>query len=427
MIVFVFIAALLGAMALGMPVAFALIVSGLAMMWHIDMSSPQIVAQNMLSGADSFTLLAVPFFLLAGELMNAGGISRRIVNAALAWIGHFRGGLGYAGIVAAVILAALSGSAVADTAAVAALLVPAMRDSGYSVRRSTGLLAAGGVIAPILPPAIALILFGVAGGVSITQLFLAGIFPGLLMALSLVVTWAIVCRRDKIAPLPRKTFKERIRITADSAVGLFLPVVIIGGIRAGIFTPTEAAVVAAVYALVVGVFVYGEIKLADLYGIVVRAAKVTASVIFLVAAAMVSAWLISAADIPSYVSGMLQPFIHTPILLMMVLMVLVIIVGTALDLAPTILILTPVLMPAIQEAGINPVYFGILFVMNNGLGLVTPPVGTVLNVAASVSRISVDDAFKGVFPFLMVEFGVMFLLVLFPDLVLVPLKILMMR
>ncbi|MFB9949232.1 TRAP transporter large permease [Rhizobium puerariae] len=425
MIVLVFIGALLGAMALGMPVAFALIVSGLAMMWHIDMLSPQIVAQNMLSGADSFTLLAVPFFLLAGELMNAGGISRRIVNAALAWIGHFRGGLGYAGIAAAVILAALSGSAIADTAAVAALLVPAMRNSGYSVRRSTGLLAAGGVIAPVLPPAIALVLFGVAGGVSITQLFLAGIFPGLLMALSLVVTWAFVCRRDKIAPLPRKSLHERIRITLDASLGLLLPVIIIGGIRAGIFTPTEAAVIAAVYALLVGLFVYREIRFSDLYGIVVRSAKITASVIFLVAAAMVSAWLITAADIPSYVRDMLEPFIESPILLMFVLMVLVIIVGTALDMAPTILILTPVLMPVIREAGIHPVYFGILFVMNNALGMVTPPVGTVLNVAASVSRISVDDAFKGVFPFLMAEIAVMFLLVLFPDLVLVPLKFLM--
>ncbi len=425
MIVFIFIGALLVAMALGMPVAFALIVAGLAMMWHIDMSNPQIIAQNMLSGADSFTLLAVPFFLLAGELMNAGGISRRIVNAALAWIGHFRGGLGYAGIAAAVILAALSGSAIADTAAVAALVVPAMRDAGYSVRRATGLLASGGVIAPVLPPAIALVLFGVAGGVSITQLFLAGIFPGLLMALSLVITWAIVCRRDKIAPLPKKTMQERIRITFDASIGLLLPVVIIGGIRAGIFTPTEAAVVAAVYALVVGLFVYREIRLADLYGIVVRAAKITASVIFLVAAAMVSAWLISAADIPSYVRDLLEPFIGSPILLMALLMVLVIIVGTALDMAPTILILTPVLMPVIREAGIHPVYFGILFVMNNALGMVTPPVGTVLNVAASVSRISVDDAFKGVFPFLMAEIAVMFLLVLFPDLVLAPLQLLM--
>ncbi|UWL61835.1 TRAP transporter large permease subunit [Brucella pseudintermedia] len=425
MIVFIFIGALLIAMALGMPVAFALIVAGLAMMWHIDLSNPQIVAQNMLSGADSFTLLAVPFFLLAGELMNAGGISRRIVNAALAWIGHFRGGLGYAGIAAAVILAALSGSAIADTAAVTALLVPAMRDSGYSVRRSTGLLAAGGVIAPVLPPAIALVLFGVAGGVSITQLFLAGIFPGLLMALSLVVTWAVVCRRDKIAPLPKKTIGERVSITLDAGLGLLLPVIIIGGIRAGVFTPTEAAVIAAVYALLVGMFVYREIRVADLYGIVVRAAKITASVIFLVAAAMVSAWLITAADIPTYVRDMLEPFIDSPVLLMAVLMVLVIIVGTALDMAPTILILTPVLMPVIREAGIHPVYFGILFVMNNALGMVTPPVGTVLNVAASVSRISVDDAFKGVFPFLMAEIVVMFLLVLFPDLVLVPLQFMM--
>ncbi len=425
MIVLIFICVLLAAMALGLPIAFALIVAGLAMMWNLDMMNAQIVAQNMLSGADSFPLLAVPFFLLAGEFMNAGGISRRIIDASLAWIGHFRGGLGYVGIVAAVILAALSGSAVADTAALVALLVPAMRDAGYSVSRSTGLLAAGGVIAPVLPPSIALVLFGVAAKVSITQLFIAGIVPGILMGVALAITWALVSRRDKVATTPRVPMVDRWKITLNAGWAFMLPVIIVGGLRLGVFTPTDAAVVAAVYALFVGLFVYREIKISQIYDLMLRAAKVTASVIFLVAAAMVSAWLIAAANIPAQIQDVFAPLIEHPVLLMFALMVLVVIVGTALDMAPTILILTPVLMPLVREAGIHPVYFGVLFVMNNAIGMITPPVGTVLNVAASVARISVDDAFKGVMPFLLAQLAVLFLLVFFPDIVLVPLQFLM--
>jgi tripartite ATP-independent transporter DctM subunit len=425
--VLVFIGSLLAAMALGMPLAFSLIVSGVALMLHLDNFDTQIVSQNLISGADNFPLMAVPFFMLAGELMNAGGMSRRIVESAMVWVGHLRGGLGYVAVFAAIVMASLSGSAVADTAALAAVLLPMMRQAGYRMDRSAGLIAAGGIIAPVIPPSIGFVLFGVIGGVSISKLFMAGIFPGLLMGLALVVTWAIVARKDEVKASPKVPMGQRLRVTLNAFWSYLLAITIIGGMKMGIFTPTEAAVVAVVYSLFVGLFIYREIRVRDLYGIVLAAAKTSSVVMFLVAAALVSAWLLTVANIPNQIAEMMKPFIDNPKLLMVVLMLVVLIVGTALDFAPTVLILTPVLMPLVRQAGIDPVYFGVLFIINNAIGLLTPPVGTVLNVVCGVGRIPMHDVIRGVMPFLMSQVVVMGLLIAFPSLVMVPLKWLMMR
>ena len=427
MTVAVFLLSLLGAMALGMPLAFSLIVCGVALMLHLDNFDTQIVSQNLINGADNFPLMAVPFFMLAGELMNAGGMSRRIVNSAMVWVGHFRGGLGYVAVFAALIMASLSGSAVADTAALAAVLMPMMRDAGYRMDRSAGLIAAGGIIAPVIPPSIGFILFGVVGGVSISKLFMAGIFPGILMGVALIITWRIVAAKDNVQVAPRVPLKERLRVTADAFWCYLLAVTIIGGMKMGVFTPTEAAVVAVVYALVIGLFVYREIKVKDLYRIILAAAKTSSVVMFLVAAALVSAWLITVANIPNQIAALAQPFIDNPKLLMVVLMLLVLVVGTALDFAPTVLILTPVLMPLVKQAGIDPVYFGVLFIINNAIGLLTPPVGTVLNVVCGVGRIPMHDVIKGVMPFLLSQVVVLGLLIAFPELVLTPMRWLMMK
>ena len=427
MTVLVFIVSLLAAMALGMPLAFSLIVSGVALMLHLDNFDTQIVSQNLINGADNFPLMAVPFFMLAGELMNAGGMSRRIVNSAMVWVGHFRGGLGYVAVFAAIVMASLSGSAVADTAALAAVLMPMMRDAGYRMDRSAGLIAAGGIIAPVIPPSIGFILFGVIGGVSISKLFMAGIFPGLLMGLALIGTWWIVARKDNVVVAEKVPFKNRISVTINAFWSYLLAITIIGGMKMGVFTPTEAAVVAVVYSLFVGLFIYREIKLKDLYGIILSAAKTSSVVMFLVAAALVSAWLITVANIPAQIVEILRPFIDNKTLLMVMLMLLVMIVGTALDFAPTVLILTPVLMPLVREAGIDPVYFGVLFIINNAIGLLTPPVGTVLNVVCGVGRIPMHDVIRGVMPFLASQVVVMGALIAFPSLVMVPLKWMLMR
>ncbi len=425
MTILVFVVSLLAAMALGMPLAFSLIVSGVALMLHLNTFDTQIISQNLISGADNFPLMAVPFFMLAGELMNAGGLSRRIVNSAMVWVGHFRGGLGYVAVFAAIVMASLSGSAVADTAALAAVLMPMMKSAGYRMDRSAGLIAAGGIIAPVIPPSIGFILFGVIGGVSISKLFMAGIFPGILMGLALVVTWWIVARNDNVQVAPRVPMREKLKVTANAFWAYLLAVAIIGGMKAGIFTPTEAAVVAVVYSLFVGLFIYRELKFKDLYQLILNAGKTSAVVMFLVAAALVSAWLITVANIPAQIVDLMEPFKQNKMLLMAMLMLLVFIVGTALDFAPTVLILTPVLMPLVRSAGIDPVYFGVLFIINNAIGLLTPPVGTVLNVVCGVGKIPMHEVIKGVWPFLLSQVVVMSLLIVFPELVMVPLRFLL--
>ncbi len=424
MTVFIFLGSLLAAMAIGVPIAYALLVSGAALMWHLDLFDAQILAQNVINGADSFPLLAVPFFMLAGEIMNVGGLSKRIVKLALTLVGHVPGGLGYVAIMAAVILAAVSGSAVADAAALASLLLPMMVAAGHNKERSAGLIASAGIIAPVIPPSIGFVIFGVAANVSISKLFLAGIVPGVLLGLSLAVTWWWLVRRENVAPPKRATRAELLLALREALWALGLPSIILVGLRMGVFTPTEAAVVAAVYSLFVAMVVYRELTLRQLVEIFQTSARTSAVVMFLVAAAMVSAWLITVADLPSAVIGMLEPFMGNQTLLLIAIMVLVMVVGTAMDMTPTILILTPVLMPVVKAAGIDPVYFGVLFIINNAIGLITPPVGTVLNVVAGVGRISMSQVTRGVMPFMVAQFIVMFLLVLFPSIVLVPLRLL---
>jgi tripartite ATP-independent transporter DctM subunit len=417
-----FTVVLCGTMALGLPIAFALIVCGIMLMLVSGQFDTTLLSQKLIEGADSFPLLAIPFFLLAGELMNAGGISKRIVDFALAWVGHIRGGLGFVAIFAAVVMAAISGSAAADTAAIGALLIPMMRAAGYDIPRASGLIAAGGVIAPVIPPSIGLIMFGVIANVSIGKLFLAGVAPGLMMGASLVIAWMWVSNKEKTQILPRKDMAARGRAAFEGVWALLMPAGIIGGMRFGIFTPTEAGVAACVYAFVVGFFLYRELTIRGCYRLLVSAAKTTAVVVFLIASALVSSWLITVSELPAQVAALLAPFSHNPTLLMFVVMALVAIVGTALDFAPTVMILTPVLMPIIKEAGIDPVYFGVLFIMNNAIGLITPPVGIVLNVICGVSKISMSELMKGLWPFLWAELAVLFLLVLFPSLVMAPLK-----
>ncbi|MEK8025115.1 TRAP transporter large permease [Pseudaquabacterium rugosum] len=416
-----FTLSLLGAMALGVPIAFALLVCAVVLMLATGQVDTTVISQKVIEGADSFPLLAIPFFMLAGELMNAGGISKRIVDVALAWVGHIRGGLGLVAIFAAVVMAAISGSAAADAAALGTLLIPMMRSAGYDVPRAAGLIAAGGVIAPVIPPSIGLIVFGVIANVSIGKLFLAGIFPGLYMGLALVLTWLWVARRDRVQVLPRQDGRARLKAALDGIWALLMPAGIIGGLKFGIFTPTEAGVAACVYAFVIGAFVYRELPLRRLYPILVSAAKSTAVVVFLIACALVSAWIITLSEVPQQVADLLAPFTGSPILLMAVIMVIVVIVGTALDFAPTLMILTPVLMPVVKQAGIDPVYFGVLFIMNNAIGLITPPVGIVLNVMCGVARIPLGSLMRGLWPFLWAELAVLALLVLFPSLVMVPL------
>jgi len=423
MTVAVFLVSLLAAMAIGVPIAYALLLCGIALMVHLGNFDAQILAQNIIEGANSFPLLAVPFFMLAGEIMNVGGLSRRIVRLALALVGHLRGGLGYVTIVAACLMAAMSGSAVADTAALASLLLPMMVAAGHDRARAGGLIASAGIIAPVIPPSIGFVIFGVAANVSITKLFIGGIVPGLMMGVSIAIAWFFVARRENILPPPKVSGAARLTALRESAWALILPIIVLAGLKLGVFTPTEAAVVAAVYALFVATVIYREMRLAQLYEVFVSSAKTTAVVMFLVAAAMVSAWLITVANLPGELIALLQPLLDRPTLLLLLMMVITMVVGTAMDMTPTILILTPVFMPLVKAAGIDPIVFGVLFIMNNAIGLVTPPVGTVLNVVAGVGRMKMDEVTRGVLPFMFAQFIVMFLMVFVPQFITVPLKL----
>ena len=422
MTVIIFLASICGAMMLGMPIAFALLVCGISLMFHLDMYDVRILAQNLIIGADSFALMAVPFFLLVGELMNAGGISKRIIQFGMSLVGHIRGGLGYVAIIAAFIFAGLSGSAVADTAALCAIMVPMMGSTGYSKSQSAALIGSSGIVAMILPPSIAFIVFGAIGGVSIVKLFMAGIFPGLMLSAVLAIVWWYISRKKQVVIFPKKTFKEVVEATKEASWALVLPVLIIVGIRMGVVTPTEAAVVAVFYTLFLCLVVYRTVKLRELPKILVAAAETTSVIMFLIAAAMVSAWLIAIANIPGQVTEWLEPLMGSPILLMFAINILVFVVGTAMDLTPTVLILTPVLMPIVLKAGIDPVYFGVIFILNNAIGLLTPPVGTVLNAACGAGKVSMDELMVAILPFLAAETGLLILFIIFPDLVIVPMK-----
>ena len=416
----VFSVGMLALMGIGMNMALALVLTGAGMAWVLGFWDTQLLAQNLVAGVDSFPLLAVPFFILAGELMNSGGISGRIISMAQAWVGHIRGGLGYVAIGAAVLMASMSGSALADTAALATILLPMMRSQGYPMHTSAGLIASGGIIAPIIPPSMPFVIYGVTTNTSISALFISGIVPGLIMGLGLIIAWNVVLRK---MDLPRGTalpLKDKLRATVKAFWALMMPLIIIGGMKTGIFTPTEAAVVAAFYALVVALFIHREMKLPEINGVLVRAAKTTAIVMFLCAGAQVASYMITLANLPSVLVTWLGPLVDNPRLLMAVMMVTLIVIGTALDLTPTILIFAPVMLPIAIKAGIDPVYFGLMFILNGAIGLITPPVGTVLNVVAGVGRLSMHQVIKGVNPFLITYLIILATFVIFPQIVTAP-------
>lgn len=422
MTVAVFLSSLCGAMILGMPIAFALLVCGLALMGHLDMFDARILAQNLIIGADNFALMAIPFFILVGELMNAGGISQRIISFGIALVGHIRGGLGYVAIITAFIFAGLSGSAVADTAALAAIMVPMMAEAGYDKSRSAALIGAGSIVAPILPPSIPFIIFGSISGLSVMKLFMGGLVPGVLIAVSLALTWWYMARKQNVRVYPKSTPKQLLLAVKDASWALILPILIMVGIKGGVVTPTEAAVGAVFYTLFLCFVVYRALTIKDLYRVLVAASKTTSVIMFLIAAAMVSAWLIAIANIPAAITSMLEPYMGNKIMLMVAINILVFVVGTAMDLTPTVLILTPVLMPIVLKAGIDPIYFGVVFILNNAIGLLTPPVGTVLNAACGAGKVLMDDLMRDIMPFLIIETAVLILLILFPEIVLIPLK-----
>lgn len=416
----IFLGVLFAGMAIGMSIALSLVLSAVALMWQLDFFNTQLLAQNLQAGFDNFPLLAVPFFILAGELMNAGGLSQRIIDMARAFVGHIPGGLGYVAVFASVLLASMSGSAIADTAALSTILLPMMRQHNYPEAYSAGLLSSGGIIAPIIPPSLPFIIYGVTTNTSISQLFISGVFPGILMGGALLLAWRSIAHKHKLPALQKTSGAERRKALANGTWAIVMPIIILGGIRLGIFTPTEAAVVAAVYAFFVAKFIYRAMTWADCYRVLVSTSSTTAIVMFLCGAATVAAYMITLADLPNQLAMLFEPIMDKPMLFMALMMLFLLFVGTAMDLTPTILIFAPVCLPLALKAQIDPIYFGFMFVYVGCLGLITPPVGTVLNVVAGVGRIRMESVIKGVTPFLAVYVALLILFVIFPQLIIAP-------
>lgn len=419
---FVFLISLFALLFTGIPIGFVLMLCSIIMMGYMGLEDTMILSQQMIDGTSNYILTAIPFFILAGEIMHHGGISRRLVKFAELIVGRARGGLGYVTILASIMFAGLSGVAIADVSALGSILIPLMVEAGYRRDRSTGLVCASSLMAPIIPPSLPLIVLGVTVELSIGKLFMAGIFPGLLLGLSLMVVWFFVVRRDGYTQAVIVPKEEVFPIIRDAIPAMLMPVIIIVGIRFGFFTPTEGGAVAAVYALLVAMFIYRELTFAKLMESLFNAAKGAATVMFIVATAYTVGWLITIAQVPQHLIAMFAGLTESPTLLLLTLNVLLLALGMVLDLTPIILIFAPVIFPLIRAAHIDPYYFSIVMILNLCIGLLTPPVGTVLYVGCSVSGLKIGNIVRGIKPFLLVEVAVLLLMILFPQLVLVPLK-----
>lgn len=406
---------------LGVPVALSMLLSASFMLWHMDMFDAQLIAENFVMGTNNFPLMAIPFFMLTGEIMKHGGISERIINFAMSMVGHIKGGLGYVVIISGLIFAGLSGSAVADTAALGAILIPMMAEKNYDLARSTGLTCAAGIISVVIPPSIPMIIYGITAGASITKLFMGGTVPGLLMVLGLWLTWKFLYRNQQDNLQPKQTATQKWLAFKQAFWPLLLPIIIIVGLRGGIFTPTEAGVVAAIYAAVVSAM-YKTLTLSKVKEVFLNTIKTTAMVMFVAAAAMISAFAITVAQIPMELVSFIKGITDNATILMLVIMLFLLLVGCVMDLIPAVLIFVPVLLPLLRAYNIDIAYFGIMMVINLSIGLITPPVGTVLYVGQGISKIGIGKIAKGISPFLLVYFIILLIMCFFPEIVITPMN-----
>ncbi|MFL0582785.1 TRAP transporter large permease [Solibacillus silvestris] len=387
---------------INVPIAIALAMA--ATLFFVTQSEMPIVAifQRMFNSIDSFPLLAVPFFLLAGKLMESGGISRRLIHLAEVMLGRVRGGLALVSIVACAFFAALSGSAAATTAAVGAIMIPAMVKKGYDKNFSTAIQAAGGTIGVIIPPSVPLVLFGVTAGVSISDLFLAGIVPGFFVTAALMILVYVISIIQGYGGGEKYNFREFFIAFKDSILALLMPVIILGGIYSGIFTATEAALVAVVYGLIVGVFIYREITLKDLYHIFSSATIMSATILFIIAGASIFAYYLTRERIPMQITEALLGITDNWIFALLIINIILLIVGTFMETAAAILILTPILAPVAAALGLDLVHFGIIMIVNLAIGYITPPVGLNLFVANKIAGTKFEGVMRAIVPFIIV-------------------------
>jgi len=416
--------AFIGFVAINVPIAFSMglaSIVGLLVKGNIPLV---IVPQKIFTGCDSFPLLAVPFFILAGALMDTGGISRRLVNLAYALVGHFRNGLGMVSIVSEIFFSGVSGSTAADTAAIGSIMIPAMNEAGYPPARATAIVCAACGMGILVPPCIPMVVYGGVANTSIGALFAGGFLPALLMASALMIQLNIQARRAGIAPRPWEGMKPLVKSFKESLLALLMPVIIFGGILGGICTPTEAAVLAVAYGLVISIFVYREINLSKLVRIFLETGIVTGKVMIMVGMASVFAWILTREQVPQALANAIQSMGGGKVLFLLIINLAFLFLGSVLEGVPALIMTVPILLPIATQFGIDPVHFGIILIANMGIGLFLPPIGLGVFIGCSIGKVKVSEVAKPLLPYLGVNFATVLLITYWPWLTMVIPKLL---
>lgn len=399
------------------PIAFALGIASTITLLIVHSGSLIVIPQRMFTGTDSFTLIAIPFFILAGSIMERGGISEKLIDFAYALVGHIKGGLGLITVVGSMFFAGISGSAAADTAAMGKITIPEMIRRGFSKSYATGIQATAGAIGIIIPPSIVMILFSIVSGASVGKLFLGGVIPGILIGLSLMVGAYMIAKKRDYPTEKRNSLITVLKTFLESFPSLLMPVIILGGIMLGIVTPTESAVVAVVYGLLLGFFYYKKLKISDLPKILYDSALTSSMIMFLVANANIFAWVITSQRLPQDLAAFLGNISTNPIIVLLIISLVFLIAGTFLDTSAALIIITPVLIPIAEIADVDMIHLGVITVIALAIGMATPPVGLNLFISAGIARVGLMEASKGLIPFLLAMIIALVVLILFPGLV----------
>lgn len=400
--------------AMGVPVAFSLCLSAATLLFFYMDRPLVMVSQMMFSGIDSFSFMAVPFFMLAGAFMSAGGVTSRLVSFSQALVGAFTGGLAQTVSVAGMFFAAISGSSAATTAALGSTMIGELEKKGYNRDWATGIVASSGTVGIVIPPSITMVVYGAIADTSIGDLFVGGFIPGIMMGMSMMAVSWYLARKEGLAAEGTFSFGAVLTSFKESFFALLTPVIIIGGIYGGIFTPTEAAAVAAVYGIFVGLFIYKELKLRDFPQIIFQAVIGTTVIMFLVGAATVFGWLITNLQIPHQVAAFVVSVTSSPLLFLFAMNILLLIAGTMVNASAAVVILTPIFLPVARTLGIDPLFFGVLMVVNLAIGCITPPVGLDLFVASAISKVPIERVVKACLPYLWALLATLAVLTVFP-------------
>ncbi len=422
---FLLIGSFLFMIAIRMPIMFAIGISSVITTFYLGLPLPM-VAQNMVKGLDVFVLLAVPFFVLAGDIMAAGGIADKLVNFANSLIGWMRGGLAMVNILASMFFGGISGSSAADTTAIGSMLIPMMKKKGYEPDFATAVTITGSVQGILIPPSHNMVIYALAaGGVSIGALFLAGMIPGILLGIALMIYSYIVARIRKYPAGDRFSFRNMFRSFGSAALGLGTVLIVVVGVISGIFTATESAAIATVYAFVITFFVYRQIPLSEFWNILTRSMKTLGIVMLLIGTSTAFGWLLAYLKVPALVASGIFAISDNPIIIMLIVNVFLLFMGMLMDMSSLILITTPILLPIVTKLGIDPVHFGVILILNLGIGLLTPPVGSTLFLGSAISGVSIEKITKATLPFFLVMLGMLMLVTFVPEISMTMPKILM--